>query len=99
MTGWEEYDLVDIAEREYYYALRQVRCLRDRVANLPRRSLHFPDASVELAELELKTAASVLERMIDIRLQQAVQDEPNAPGPSPPSPTYSVFSDICPSPQ
>jgi len=96
VTGWEEYDLVDIAGREYYYALRQLSCLRNRAANLPKGSFYVPDPTVELAELELKNAASVLERMIDFKLQQTIQDEPIAPGPAPPSPTYSEFSDIPP---
>lgn len=94
ITGWEEYDVVDIAEAEYLYALRQLSCLRHRAANRPRRSFDIPDPSVELAELQVKTAANVLERMIDLRLKREVQDEPIAPGPCPPSPTYSEFSDI-----
>jgi hypothetical protein len=83
-----------MAQQEYRSALKQLNRLRERTA---RYSI-FPDPSFQLAELQVKKAARVLDHLIDLRLKATNQDTPIAPptAPAPPSPTYSEFSDIPP---
>ena len=103
--------MVDIAKYEYKCALRRLYRLRDYTANLPRRSFQILDPSVGLAELELKTAASILKHIIDLRanievknasstlermIESRVENVATEPVSAPPSPTYLEFSDIPP---
>ena len=85
IKGWEEYDVVDIAEYEYRWALKRYSRLLNRAA----KDVHVSDPSLVLAELELKTAARILDQMIDYRASwESIEPIP--------SPTYSQFSDIPP---
>jgi hypothetical protein len=68
VSGWEEYDVLDIAQAEYDGYLRRLIRMEKRIENLPRRSVMLPDASIALARLDLERSARVLEQMKDYRV-------------------------------
>jgi hypothetical protein len=65
VSGEEEYDLLDIAQAEYDSYLRRLIRMEKRVENRPRAAVEYPDASIEMAHINLQRAARVLEMVKD----------------------------------
>ena len=90
-TGWESFDLVEIAQKEYISALNRLKKLRAQAEANPSK-FSKPDATLDMAEVEVKRAARILEMIKE--LSSSLPDRSDEAGAPPDSPTYSEFGEL-----
>ena len=64
---WSQFDLVEIAQKEYRSALKIYIQLKRASLHRSAHSIKAPDASLDLAEIQVKKAAGILEKMMELR--------------------------------
>jgi hypothetical protein len=74
-SGWDENDLLEIAQSEYDFSLKRLMRILERDSELPESMALFPDASTTLAQIEVKRCARVLEQMKDYQLIKDLEQD------------------------